>query len=130
VTPDASELALEAFRGKVVVLNLWASWCAPCRAEIPRLNRLAAEGHEDLVVVGVNVEGLDGGRLAGLMGELGIDYVVASPTAELGGSFAWNGLLPFTWLIDKGGRVRAAHGGLPAEHALRRACETLLGEEP
>jgi len=128
IDPDGDEVSLESFRGRVVLISVWASWCPPCRTEIPRLNRLAAAEGESLVVVGVNVEGFDGDRLARIRDELGIDYRVAVPGDGFDGTFSWDGLLPYTWLIDKQGRVRAAHGGLPVERSLRRACEELLRE--
>ena len=128
VDPVGGDVSLESYRGKVVVLSLWASWCPPCRTEIPRLNRLADASGEGLVVLGVNVEGLDADRLARVREELGIDYRVVVPGGAFDGAFAWNGLLPYTWLIDKQGRVRAAHGGLPIERSLRRACEELRRE--
>ena len=128
IDSNGGEVSLESFRGRVVLISVWASWCPPCRAEIPRLNRLAATHGESLVVLGVNVEGFDGDRLERLREELGIDYRVAAPGDGFAGTFSWDGLLPYTWLIDKQGRVRAGHGGLPVESSLRRACEALLGE--
>jgi thiol-disulfide isomerase/thioredoxin len=128
IDPEGSEFALESLRGRVVLISVWASWCPPCRAEIPRLNRLAAKHGEELVVIGVNVEGFDGERLQDVSDELGIDYRVVVPGNGLAGTFAWDGLLPYTWLIDKRGRVRAGHGGLPSESSLRRACEALVKE--
>ena len=125
---DGSEVSLESFRGRVVLISVWASWCPPCRTEIPRLNRLAAVEGEALVVIGVNVEGFDGDRLAGVRDELGIEYRVVVPGDPFDGTFTWDGLLPYTWLVDKQGRVRAEHGGLPVERSLRRACEELLAE--
>ena len=128
IDPGGNEVPLESFRGRVVVLSVWASWCPPCRAEVPRLNRLAASGGEELVVVGVNVEGFDGERLMSVSEELGIDYRIVTPPNGFDGTFRWDGLLPYTWLIDKQGRVRAEHGGLPLEGSLRKACEELLRE--
>jgi thiol-disulfide isomerase/thioredoxin len=128
VDPQGGGVPIDSFRGKVVVLNLWASWCPPCRTEVPRLNRLAATSGDELVVLGVNVEGLDAARLARVQEELGIGYRVVVPGGAFDGTFAWNGLLPYIWLIDKQGRVRAAHGGLPIERSLRRACEKLRRE--
>lgn len=121
--------SLAEYRGRVVLLNLWASWCGPCRTEIPRLNRLdATRTDRGLVVLGVNVESLEPEHLAALSRDLGIDYTVASPASRLEGTFAWDGVLPYTWLIDGDGRVRAAHAGLAGERALRSACDELLDE--
>ena len=125
---EGNEVTLESLRGRVVVLSVWASWCPPCRAEIPRLNRLEASGGGELVVLGANVEGFDADRLARVRDELGIDYRVVVVRDGLSGTFAWDGLLPYIWLIDRQGRVRAEHGGLPVERSLRRACEQLLRE--
>ena len=125
---DGNEVVLKSLRGRVVVLNVWASWCPPCRTEIPRLNRLAASAGGDLVVLGANVEDFDADRLARLRDELGIDYRVVRAPDGFSGTFAWDGRLPYTWLIDRQGRVRAGHGGLPVERSLRRACERLLQE--
>jgi thiol-disulfide isomerase/thioredoxin len=122
------EVAIESLRGSVVLLSAWASWCPPCRAEIPRLNRLEESWGEELVVLGVNVEGVDADELVRLRDQLGIDYRVVVAPQGFTGTFTWDGLLPYTWLIDRQGRVRAEHGGLPVESSLRRACEKLLRE--
>jgi thiol-disulfide isomerase/thioredoxin len=121
---------LEAHRGDVVVLNLWASWCPPCRAEIPRLNRLERElSARGLVVLGVNAEELPLAGLGETAQKLGIAYPVALPLSPLTGALRPNGTMPQTWLIDRRGRVRASVVGLVSERALRSACERLLRED-
>lgn len=125
-----SPLDLRTLRGKVVVLNLWAGWCGPCRAEIPRLNRLQTDlGPAGLVVVGVNVEDLSPDELESLVERLGITFSVVRPDRPLSGPLRPAGSLPQTWFIDRAGRVRATRVGLVAERALRRACTTLLEED-
>jgi thiol-disulfide isomerase/thioredoxin len=120
---------LDSFRGQVVVLSLWASWCPPCRAEVPRLNRLErALGEQGLVVLAVNVEQLAATELSRIMREWEIGYRVVQPGSPFEGAFVWDGTLPYTWLIDREGRVRAHHAGLPVERSLRVACERLLDE--
>ena len=99
-----------------------------CRLPIGLRRRLEASGGGELVVLGANVEGFDSERLARVRDELGIDYRVVIARDGLSGTFAWDGLLPYIWLIDRQGRVRAEHGGLPVERSLRRACEQLLRE--
>ena len=87
-----------------------------------------ALGESGLIVLGVNVEGLATEQLSRLREEMGIDYRVVVPERAFQGAFEWNGVLPYTWLVDRNGRVRAGHGGLPVERSLRSACEKLLGE--
>jgi thiol-disulfide isomerase/thioredoxin len=118
---DGRELSLAGLRGKVVLINLWASWCGPCRSEIEL-------GPRGLVVLGINVEELAPGRVADLGAELGIDYPIAQLAGPLAGTFADEGVLPQSWLIDRRGRVRATQVGWAPERAFRRACERLLQE--
>jgi len=126
---DGSLIDLERLRGQVVLVNLWAEWCGPCRAEVPRLNRLAADlGKRGLVVMGVNGEGHDRERLAELGRSLGIEYTVALPARPMESLFQPSGVIPEIWLIDRQGRMRASFVGLASERGLRRACEGLLAE--
>jgi thiol-disulfide isomerase/thioredoxin len=120
---------LSGLRGRVVLLNLWASWCGPCRAEVPRLNRLAGElAAKGLVVLGLNSEELGSAELDARVREMGIEFRVVVPLTPLTGSLRPAGGIPQTWLIDRQGRVRASAIGLLPEDGLRRACLRLLEE--
>jgi thiol-disulfide isomerase/thioredoxin len=126
---DGNERSLAGLRGKVVLINLWAGWCGPCRSEIPGLTRLSSElGPRGLVVLGINVEDLAPARVAELGRELGIEYPIVQLAGPLAGTFADQGVLPQSWLIDRRGRVRASQAGWAPERAFRRACERLLRE--
>ena len=138
-SPSASALALidtqgipiglEDYRGKVVLLNLWATWCAPCRREIPLLARLHRElGPRGLVVLGINVEQPPPENLPAFAREWGIDYPILFPAGPLAGSFEPSGVIPHSWLIDRQGKVRASHAGLASASSLRVACLELLEE--
>ncbi len=117
-------------RGEVVLVNLWASWCGPCRKEVPRLSRLHAKlGPEGLTIWAINAESFEGPELRRVAAELGIDYPAVTVVGELGAALAGGEVLPFTWLIDRHGRLRASHGGLVSETSLRRACRKLLDEK-
>jgi thiol-disulfide isomerase/thioredoxin len=99
-------LTLEDFRGQVVVLNLWATWCAPCRHEMPSLDRLqAAQGGPDLQVVPLSVD--RGGReqIEAFYEEVGIRHldIYRDPQNAVGRALGALGL-PTTVVFDQAGR--------------------------
>lgn len=103
---DGAEVGLDDFRGKVVLLNVWATWCAPCREEMPALDKLQAELGSDkfqVVALAVDKSGIDGAKkfLSGIkVDKLG---AYADPTAKEGTRLKVIGM-PTTILIDKEGR--------------------------
>jgi thiol-disulfide isomerase/thioredoxin len=99
-------LTLEDFRGQVVVLNLWATWCAPCRHEMPSLDRLqAAEGGPDLQVVPLSVDRGDTSKIEEFYEEIGIEHlaIYRDPSNAVGRALGAFGL-PTTVVIDQHGR--------------------------
>ena len=128
-SPDGEIIDLADLAGHVVVVNLWASWCGPCRDETPGLVRVYEEFREQgLRIVGVNVESLPPGELARIGEEWGIAYPVAVPAGSMSGTFSRRGVLPYSWVIDRAGRVRASHAGYLLESSLRSAVRRLLDE--
>src|SRR5262245_5562949 len=114
--PDAAGKAidLQAFRGKVIVLNFWATWCAPCRTEIPWLVEIS-HAHRDagLVVLGVSVDE-DVARIAPFAARLGMDFPVLVGRDAQDFREAFGPLLgfPTTLLITRGGDICLRHNGI------------------
>ena len=107
-SPEGARVALSDFRGKTVVLNFWATWCPPCRAEMPELQEVWEERGEgrDLVVLAVDVAE-DADRVAGFVENFGLTFPVA---LDADGSVADHyGVLglPATFFIDAGGVLRS-----------------------
>jgi len=101
---------------KVVVLDLWATWCPPCRAEIPFLIALRKEFPASKVTfVGVALDE-EQATVADFAKEQGINYIVAhDPNGEkLGKPYAVRGI-PATYIIDKRGVIRYVHSGFPGD---------------
>lgn len=94
--------------GRPVVLNLWASWCGPCRAEIPELDEYATE-HPGVLVLGAAVEDREADARA-LMDELGASYPAGMGVGDLRATYQTPGL-PATFVIDGEGLVHAVWFG-------------------
>jgi len=96
---------LPELRGKVVYVDFWASWCAPCRKSMPMLDRLQHQWSEDLVVVGVNVDAKRGDALGFLKSTPVTFPILFDPRGEWAERFAAPGM-PSGYLIDRAGVVR------------------------
>lgn len=92
--------------GRWVVINYWAEWCAPCRYEIPELNELAADTPTDVLVVGVNYDGITGEDLTELIGRMGIEFTVILVDPQTHFAYDRPSVLPTTVLIDPDGHVK------------------------
>lgn len=124
----AGKVALADYRGKVVVLNYWASWCDPCRRESPLLERwhkrIAKRGGS---VVGVDVRDIDGDARSFIQ-KYGLSY----PQLRDKGGDTLDDLgiigFPETFVIDKRGRIAAVRRGPVTDEFMQRAVEPLLRE--
>lgn len=113
---DGRPLNLADFRGKVVLLNIWATWCGPCREEMPTLDRLQAKlGGPDFQVVALSIDRAGLGVVSEFYDEIGIKHLAKYIDESGKASRQLNAVgLPTTLLIDREGREIARHVG-PAE---------------
>lgn len=128
-TPDGTPVTSESLAGKVVLLNFWATWCPPCRVEMPGFQRVYDRFRGDgFVVLGV---AMDAGGTEGVrhfLAERGITYPVAMATPAAVRDFGGVRLLPTSYLIDRDGRIRNEVSGLFTSVALEQAIGRLLRE--
>ncbi|MGZ7074318.1 MAG: TlpA family protein disulfide reductase [Candidatus Angelobacter sp.] len=108
---NGKELSLEAYKGKVVLLNFWATWCGPCRAEIPSLIRIQEAYKDRLQIIGMDVDD-DEGQLRAFVKDQGINYPVAMTSVAV--RFAYGGIaaLPTVFVINQDSKVVQKHVGL------------------
>ncbi|MCU0259042.1 MAG: TlpA family protein disulfide reductase [Solirubrobacteraceae bacterium] len=105
---DGRNQRLSEYRGDVVVVTFWASWCGPCRDTLAQLERLPSRGADGgPVVLGVNVED-DAGRAASVAAALGLGYPTLVDQRQAVGRLYDVERLPLTLLLDRDGVVRGA----------------------
>lgn len=111
VDGDGAERALSDWQGKWVVLNFWATWCAPCKQEMPHLNRLHDKYRDaGFVLLGINVDD-DPAKAAADAAKLGIRFPVLLDGAKTVSRLYGLDAMPTTVVIDRDGRVRHVHQG-------------------
>jgi peroxiredoxin len=127
--PTAQTIRLSAYAGQVVLLNFWATWCPPCRTEMPGIQRLYTRFKErGFVVLAVSVDTAGEGTVTSFATEQGLTFPIALDAAmTVATRYSVRGL-PSTVLLDRRGRIRASVVGprewdTPAAYA---AIETLL----
>src|SRR5437870_6123278 len=103
---DGRTVKLSDFHGKVVVLNFWATWCAPCRVETPWLVDLYRQYKEQgLEVVGVSMDDGDQEQVADFVKEMGINYTVLMGSHAVGDAYGGLRFLPQTFFIGRDGKI-------------------------
>ena len=129
-TPDGRPTGLDAFRGRTLLVNLWATWCAPCRAEMPALDAMQATlGSPDFEVVAVNIDTRNPDRPGRFLDEIGVKALTryADPSAATFGALKAAGLafgMPTSILVDPEGCEIASLAG-PADWSSPEAIEVV-----
>ncbi len=127
---EGQQLRLSELRGRVVMLNFWATWCGPCRAEIPELNAMQKDlKDQGLTIIGVSwddtVEGV-----REFQQELPQDYTILLNGEGVQSLFGGIPSLPTTYLIDRDGRIRQKIIGARGRSVFEAAIKPLLDETP
>ncbi|MCP5352079.1 MAG: TlpA family protein disulfide reductase [Chromatiales bacterium] len=111
---DGKEQVLAQWRGRIVAVNFWATWCPPCVKEMPEFVAFQAEHPDDFKIIGIGMD--DPAKLANVVRTLGVNYpvLVADPARDPQVMSRWGnhrGVVPYTVFFDKAGIIRILHRG-------------------
>src|SRR6266404_3771987 len=126
-TVDGKPLSLAALHGKVVLLNFWATWCGPCRAEIPDLIALQEKYRDQLQIIGLTVDDDDASMVKQVVAEEHINYPVAMSSPEVRIQYGGVSALPTLFVLDAQGRIVQKHEGLRDPALYETEIRALLG---
>jgi cytochrome c biogenesis protein CcmG/thiol:disulfide interchange protein DsbE len=109
---DGRPITSADLRGKVTLINFWATWCGPCRAEIPALIALQNKYRDQLQIIGISEDEGPVSEVRQFVAAHGMNYRVAMTTAEIERGFPGIVSIPTTYVIDRDGRVAMRHAGM------------------
>jgi cytochrome c biogenesis protein CcmG/thiol:disulfide interchange protein DsbE len=128
---DGRTVHLSDYRGKVVLLDFWATWCGPCRMEIPWFIEMQRDNRDrGFEVLGVSMDDNGWEDVKPFLAEMKVNYRILigdDRTAEVYGGVE---SLPTTFLIDREGRIAVVHVGLTSRRDIQDGVEQLLRSDP
>jgi thiol-disulfide isomerase/thioredoxin len=126
---DGGQLRLSSYRGKIVLLDFWATWCVPCREATPHFVELQRKyGDRGLQIIGISMDDSPD-PVRTYYQQFGINYPVAMGTADVGAAYGGVLGLPIAFLVDREGRIYARHIGATDVAVFENEITKLLGSQ-
>jgi cytochrome c biogenesis protein CcmG/thiol:disulfide interchange protein DsbE len=127
VDSTGARLRLSDFKGRVTVLNFWASWCAPCTEETPWFIEFQKKyGNDGLAVIGVSLDDDGWKSVRPFIGGMGVNYRTILADGQISRLYGGLEALPVTMIIDRSGRIAATQVGLIDHDNFEAAIQALL----
>jgi thiol-disulfide isomerase/thioredoxin len=125
---DGKDVPLASFKGKTVLLNFWATWCGPCKAEIPGFVELQAKYRDQLTIIGYSVDD-DAAKARAYAQEYKINYPVLLGEGREDVQDAYGPIwgIPASFLISKDGKICKKHLGIAPKNVFDKEIAALLG---
>ena len=124
------EVRLSDFRGKIVVLNFWATWCGPCRKEMPDFIELQKEyGNDGLQFIGIALDQEGADKVRPFVERNKISYPILIGNNEIADKYGGMNAIPVTFLIDRKGMIRNHYIGMRQKSDLEEMALALMREK-
>jgi peroxiredoxin len=124
---DGKRVKLSDFRGKAVLLNFWATWCSPCKVEMPWFVDLQKKyGNDGLVILGIAMDDTDTPKIAQFASEMGVNYPVLLGTDKVSEQYGNVDYLPTSFYIDREGRIVGKGTGLLGRNEIEENVQKAL----
>jgi thiol-disulfide isomerase/thioredoxin len=128
--PDGQTLKLSDFKGKVVILDFWATWCPPCRAEIPGFIALQKRyADQGLTVVGVSLDTGGASVVKSFMKQVGMNYPVVIGDEKIASDYGGISAIPTTFVLDRNGNIVTSHQGFASQAVFESEIRPLLEQK-
>ncbi len=124
---NGKRVSLSDFHGKVVILDFWATWCMPCRIEIPHFIELQKQyGDKGLAVIGVSLDEQGPDVVKKFVKQLSVNYPIVIGNEKVADAYGGIVAIPTTFVIDRQGRIVSQHMGYNDKATFEKEIQSLL----
>src|SRR5467141_880993 len=128
-TPDGKNVSLSNYRGQAVMLNFWATWCGPCKIEMPWFVELQKEyGPQGLQILGVAMDDSSKEDIQKFAKDMGVNYTILIGREAVGQAYGGVDVLPTTFFIDRDGNIVTREFGLQSRSLFMDNIKKALGQ--
>lgn len=126
---DGKQIKLSSLRGKAVLVNFWATYCGPCKIEMPWLDELQKKyGPQGLQILGVAMDETDDKPITDFVHKMGVNYTILKGSNSVGDLYGGVDRLPLTYFVDRSGKVVHEIVGLVGESEIEKGIHLALGQ--
>ncbi len=125
---NGKKVSLANYKGKVVIVDFWATWCPPCRRGIPDLIEIQKQFKNKVAVIGISVDTDTKGDVPSFVKKMGINYTVLYANADVVQAYGGIESIPTSFIIDKKGNIVTQHIGLTPKETLIDEIKNILGK--
>ncbi len=124
---DGEMVSLSDYKGKVVFINFWATWCGPCRQEVPAFVELQEEyGKDKLVILGISLDQGDLSVVREFSEQYKVNYEILYGTPQVVADYGGIRSIPTTFVVDAEGRLRDGRVGFPGKDIFKNVIEDIM----